>query len=274
MHRWLAEQDREQSVPQLITRATPERWQELEELVRAILAECGMDSRRQVRLEFPRGGAEVDVVATETIEGITYRTICECKNWDVNIPQDVVHSFRTVMHESGANRGYIISKRGFQRGAIEAARSTNIELVTFAEFQNLYFDKWIRARTWAIEKDVGGIHTYYEPFGIPGFNRLTDEREREAYHSLWEKYKFVGVILPFFSPYSRMLTKQGFKPLPIDTKPIEELGIVVPEPLKAETGYREFLQLLTDYARAGLLEMRQLNPNTRGKPPEAIERED
>ncbi len=34
-------------------------------------------------------------------------------------PREKVHAFRTVMDETGANRGYIISRVGFQIGAIE-----------------------------------------------------------------------------------------------------------------------------------------------------------
>jgi hypothetical protein len=141
----------------LITQHAPENWEDLEEAVRTILSECGMTAARQVRLDFPRGGAVVDVLASEVNNGITSQIICECKNWNTNIPQDVVQSFRTVMQESGAHRGYIISKLGFQAGAIEAARSTNIELVTFAGFQRTYLDTWLTTQRWALEREVKGI---------------------------------------------------------------------------------------------------------------------
>ena len=49
----------------LITNAAPESWQELEEMVTAILNESGMAARRQVRLELPRGNVNVDVYAEE-----------------------------------------------------------------------------------------------------------------------------------------------------------------------------------------------------------------
>ena len=130
----------------LITERVPERWEQLEELVTAILHECGMMARRKVSLALPRGSVDVDVLAEETSDRIVQRIICECKNWRTNIPREVVQAFRTVMQETGAHRGYIISKVGFQPGAVEAARATNIELVTFIEFQNIYFDKWINNR--------------------------------------------------------------------------------------------------------------------------------
>jgi hypothetical protein len=35
------------------------------------------------------------------------------KSWSTNIPKEVVHVFRTVIHETGAHRDYIISRVGF-----------------------------------------------------------------------------------------------------------------------------------------------------------------
>jgi hypothetical protein len=63
------------------------------------------------------------------------------EDWRTNVPREKVHAFRTVMDETGANRGYIISRIGFQIGAIEAADATNAELLTFEQFQERYFDK-------------------------------------------------------------------------------------------------------------------------------------
>jgi hypothetical protein len=97
----------------LIASATPEGWQQLEDSVAAILAECGMAVQRQARIQMPRGAANIDVLADDTVEGITHRIICECKNWRTNVPQEKVHAFRTTMQETGANHGYIISRTGF-----------------------------------------------------------------------------------------------------------------------------------------------------------------
>ncbi len=66
-----------------------------------------MDAKRAVNLKLPRGSVDVDVVATEVSDGISNHIICECKNWRTNIPREIVHAFRTVMAEIGANRGYI-----------------------------------------------------------------------------------------------------------------------------------------------------------------------
>ena len=61
-----------------ITDTTPKTWEELEEIVTAILCECGMAARRHVPLSTPRGTITVDVYAEETTEGIVQNIICEC----------------------------------------------------------------------------------------------------------------------------------------------------------------------------------------------------
>lgn len=258
----------------LITDTTPRGWEELEDMVAAILNECRMNARRGVTLSLPRGSVDVDVLAEETVDNVVHRIICECKDWQTNIPMEVVHAFRTVLQETGAHRGYIISRSGFQRGAVEAAASTNIELVTFTQFQEIYFEKWLKARVWAIEKDIGDFNTYYEPLGKPGYRELKDDSERAAYDAVWDKYIFAGFMLIKFSPYSRMLGDDRVPALPFDITKLQKRAAWVPDEIKEARGYREFLSLLQGYAKEGLKELRAVNPITRGKAPEIVTRDD
>ena len=188
-----------------ITDNMPDTWEVLEETVTAILCECGINACRQVRLSTPRETITVDVYAEETINGIVQSIICECKYWKSNIPGAIIREFRTVLQETGAHRGYVISKVGFQSGAVDAAASTNIELLTFSEFQEVYFEKWFHKRLWDIEEEVGDFNTYYEPIGRPGYSHLKTEEERIAYDEVWSKFLFAGLILMPFSPYLRMV---------------------------------------------------------------------
>jgi hypothetical protein len=258
----------------LITSKIPDTWEDLEEIVTAILKECGMCARRNATLALPRGTVDVDVLAEENVGGIVYQTICECKNWRTNVPKEVVHAFRTVMQETGAHRGYVISREGFQSGAGQAAKATNIELVTFAQFQEIYFDKWINARIWALEKEADRFNTYYEPIGQPGYGLLKDAQERAAYDEVWNKYEFAGLMLHPFWPYLRLVRPYPYSPLPFDVSDLERRGISVPADITTATAYREFFEMLARYVKAGLRELRAVNPITRGTPADSIERED
>jgi hypothetical protein len=163
-----------------------------------------------------------------------------------SIPKEVVHAFRTVIQECGAHRGYLISRVGFQSGALETAYLTNIQLVTFHEFQEIYFEKWYEKRRWTIQENIRGFHTYYEMvFGLPGYSRLESDEERAVYDAVWEKYRFAGVVLTAYSPYMiRLGRKAVIPPLPLDPSRIAELegkGVVFPDDIKAAKAYREFL---------------------------------
>ncbi|MBR0986089.1 restriction endonuclease [Bradyrhizobium liaoningense] len=255
----------------LITAIAPGTWRDLEDTVADILRECGMDVQQQINVPLPRGSVDLDVFAEETVEGIRSRVVCECKNWRTNVPREKVHAFRTVMDETGANRGYIISRTGFQQGAVEAAASTNVELLTFEQFQERYFDKWITRRCRDIEDVNGNFNVYYEPLGRPGYHALQNDDERAAYDQVWERYAFAGVLLLHFSPYLRMVGRPPpLPPLPVDVRELERQGLVVPHEVKAARGYRELLQLLEHYGRIGLEELRGVNPLTRGQPAAAI----
>lgn len=120
----------------------PEDWRSLQNGVQRIFRNVGLSADVEVDLETPRGSVNVDVVAVDIRSVDKIRYIVECKNWGNAIPQSVVHSFTTVMHETGANIGFIISKHGLQQGARRYTQNTNIVGMTYLEFQQRYFEAW------------------------------------------------------------------------------------------------------------------------------------
>lgn len=120
----------------------PKSWRDLQTGVQRIFRNVGLIAEVEVDLETPRGEVNVDVHAIDVRSVDKVRYIVECKNWDTNIPQTVVHSFTTVMHETGANIGFIISKHRLQQGAKRYTQNTNIVGMTYLEFQQRYFEAW------------------------------------------------------------------------------------------------------------------------------------
>lgn len=122
----------------------PESWQDLQTGVKRLFRNVGLAADVEVDLETPRGTVNVDVCAVDrrSLDKIKY--IVECKNWNATVPQSVVHSFTTVMHETGANIGFIVSKYGLQSGAKQYTRNTNITGLTYLELQQRYFEAWWR----------------------------------------------------------------------------------------------------------------------------------
>jgi len=112
----------------------PTNWKDLQDKVNFILNGVGLKSEKEVSLNTPRGSVVIDVYVLDpkSVDQIKY--IIECKNWNNSIPQTVVHSFTTVMNETGDNIGYIISKKGFQKGTLEYSDNTNIKLFSYNQF--------------------------------------------------------------------------------------------------------------------------------------------
>ena len=112
----------------------PKDWKDLQDKVAYVLQNCGYIVVSPKTINSLRGNVELDVYAYNEYFSIA----CECKNWNSNIPQNVVFSFRTILFELGINKGLIIAKKGFQNGAYNQIKDTNISLFTWEEFLNFY----------------------------------------------------------------------------------------------------------------------------------------
>jgi restriction system protein len=126
----------------MITSKVPDDWRQLQVEVGRLLQECGFSVEIERKVRTVRGEVELDVYAQEEVKGRKYSIVCECKHWKARIPQNVVHGFRTVVADMGANIGYIVSLAGFQEGAFEASALTNVELVTWQELQSKFELSW------------------------------------------------------------------------------------------------------------------------------------
>lgn len=103
---------------------------------------------------------------------------------------------------------------------------------------------------------------------------MKSDNERTAYDAVFDKYLFTGLMLQPFSPYTRLTRPYPFPPLPFDVSGFLQRGIKVPEDIQAARGYREFLELLVAYAKRGLIELRAVNPVTRGQASDRVQQDD
>lgn len=121
----------------------PTDWNELEILCCQLFRELDCHCEVQKNINTVRGEVNIDVYVEDPISTIPMVYLCECKYWKKSVSKNVVHSFRTVLNDFGANRGFIISASGFQGGAFEAATNSNVELVSWNEIQSLFKERWV-----------------------------------------------------------------------------------------------------------------------------------
>jgi hypothetical protein len=120
----------------------PADWSALQNTVGRLFEELGCEVAIGMRVKNVRGTKEIDVYVRDVAITPPSTYLVECKLWKRAVPQEVVHAFRTVMADVGAHRGFIVSSRGFQEGAFQAAANTNIDLLTFLELQAIFADRW------------------------------------------------------------------------------------------------------------------------------------
>jgi restriction system protein len=243
----------------MITSSEPSDWKALETDVALILAQCGFSVERAKTLDLVRGKAEIDVYAEEGIKGRKYIILCECKHWKSRIPQNVVHGFRSVCSDVGANVGYIISVAGFQSGAIEAAEKTNVTLATWKEFQEAFEESWLESYfSPMITKALDPLLTYTEPLLPPWVSRLNEDDSR-AYEALYFKWLDLGLVAMAFTTHYRQLMKgRPFPKLPVSDWILaeEKRPYQIPAELAAITSYREFLTECIRIGEAVITEFR------------------
>jgi hypothetical protein len=99
-----------------------------------LLRSLGYKAERGVKIKGVRGKHQVDVAACFEFGGLCYSVIVECKYWNERVKKAQVAVLSSVVSDIGAEKGIIISTKGFQKGALELAKNSNIELLTFDQF--------------------------------------------------------------------------------------------------------------------------------------------
>lgn len=248
----------------MITARVPNSWQDLQEVVANILLECGFSVELEYVLDLGRGKAEIDVYAEETIGGRLNKIICECKHWKSAVPQQVVHAFRTITAEVGANTGYIIASSGFQAGAYQAVERTNVRLVTWEEFQAEFEKVWLDAYfAPTITSELDPLMSYTEPFVPPWFDELS-ETDRTKFVELVNQHVPLGVLAMRLSIYHQKLNPGDFPELPLGNGRLVSDIPGLPDDVLAAAGYADLLDILLGRGHAAIKEFLEYRERATG----------
>jgi hypothetical protein len=152
---------------------------------------------------------DVDVVAHDRTVSPPILYLVECKHWSKAVPRTVVHAFRTVVQDSGAHVGLIVSRSGFQSGAGSAAESANISLVTWNEFQLLFVERWKAGRYAQLQPLLEKVFEFYDYFSAPIGNAIAGSRVRlDEWNALLKKHS----CLADANPWGQMLGPRTWPP--------------------------------------------------------------
>jgi hypothetical protein len=141
--------------------------------VHRILEDVGFETKVQKTIATARGKVEIDVFAKRD-NPISMVILSECKYWNRPVPKSAVHAFSKVVQDYGANVGYIISKMGFNAGAYDAAKFTNIQLLTWEEFKDIFEVEWLKGISTRVRDEFRLLMDCTEPLIATSVLRLLD----------------------------------------------------------------------------------------------------
>lgn len=184
----------------IITKEEPTSWQDLQDKVCKYLNQAGYKAETTKVIELVRGKVEVDVLAT-TDDEMLKQFICECKYWEIPVPQEKIHAFRTVVQDSGSMLGIFISKAGYQKGAVEAARCSNVILKDWNGFIEMISHKWLKNRFQKLLEVCAPLSVYTDFLDVP-LDKLS-RKEKEQYNLLEKKYIPLYLLIKSFEMGTR-----------------------------------------------------------------------
>ncbi|MDW7730549.1 MAG: restriction endonuclease [Bacillota bacterium] len=236
----------------MITNKVPVDWKDLQTQVALILEQSGLEVEVEKKIQSVRGVVEIDVYAKERIEKRDYLILVECKHWKERIPQTIIHAFRTVINDVGANIGYIISIHGFQSGSYNVSSSTNLSLVTWETFLTLFEKVWLRNYFLKyIEDNFREIIYYTEPL-VPTWALSLRGTDKVTMKELRQKNEWLGwLLLDLLNSFGIIVRDSEFLGLPLNPK---YKSFCMPDELFKVGNYVDLIDCLQKYATPALKE--------------------
>lgn len=226
------------------------------------MSECGFSADTERVITTARGEVEIDVFAKDSTQTPPIIYLCECKHWNSNVPRREVHAFRTVANDFGANWGLMISKLGFQQGAFDAARHTNLKLLNWQEFQELFAERWYRE--YMVKKlptETEPLVDYTEPINTRVFRKADalPPESQERFRTLRRKYVALAFFaLRFYLPLSPYGDAPPELPIREHLPPLSTYGAEnirgLPEDILQVNTLRGLLNSIVEHLRIGTAE--------------------
>jgi hypothetical protein len=159
------------------------RWEEYQHQAAALLRELGFSTEVNAKLTEPNGTLHrVDVAARRTVAGVELLWIVECKYWNRRVPIEKVLTLQSLASNLGADRGLLISQKGFQSGAIRTASQKNITLTSLDDLRANAADEITIARLGLAEKRLMDlslrVNRDLRPFTMRTVHRIASRAAR------------------------------------------------------------------------------------------------
>lgn len=176
-------------------------WRVYQEATAEVFRRLGCNAQVEFRATGARATHDIDVYATFIRSGIPCTWVIECKLWKTRVPKEKVLALKSLIDDLGADRGIIVSEAGFQPGAQDAARGTNITLVTS-------LDDFAKTAL-AVTSEVPLVLTSDQGTGEPiyQFPYRAEPQDLLFYNNFIITANWAGCSISIINPISKAITR-------------------------------------------------------------------
>ncbi|AVF87542.1 restriction endonuclease [Klebsiella quasipneumoniae] len=175
-------------------------WHAYQEATAKVFRDLGCNAQIDFRTKGARATHDIDVYATFFRSGILCTWVIECKLWKTRVPKEKVLILKSIIEDLGADRGIIVSEVGFQSGAYDAARWTNITLVTS-------LDEFSRTALAAASEVPLILNSSGEGEPIYQFPNLAGPHDLLLYNNVIISANWIGCSIAIINPASKAIIR-------------------------------------------------------------------
>lgn len=119
-------------------------WQIYENDVFNLFRSTGNYCEKNVITQGVRSNHQIDVLLRLEAPLKNHLWLIECKKRSRPIGKNELQSFKTIIDDIGADHGFILSEKGFQKGAKRMAKSLNITLTSYSYLNRLFLEEQLK----------------------------------------------------------------------------------------------------------------------------------
>lgn len=192
---------------------------------------------------------QIDVLVTQKTKLHIYKTIIECKLWKKPVTRQTIDILFASVEDLNANKGVIFTTKGYEEGAIEYAKSKNIDIFIVRDIRDDEFGNLGRSFSLYLQMFSGKLENFkfenirwFSPLGLPLTKQpehfvilFTKEQEFPENQQLVNLDKKKGShLVKLLIDIRKVLLNQIFKPFN---------SLLQPEFEAPEIGYRTPVKL-------------------------------
>jgi restriction system protein len=192
-------------------------WREYQEEAAGFFRGLGLEAITNFTVQGVRTKHAIDVFVKSQQLGLNVIWIVECKKWKKRISKLHVLALREIVTELGADRGIILSEVGFQKGAVEAAKMSNVHLTSLANIRTTAGAEITQLRVRELYRGVEGSRSWY--WEIPKDMRIA--------HGLRQDFApgYSGAVV--LTVISELVGKVSHGVFPFESYEVEPSGHIV-----------------------------------------------